>query len=172
MVRQRRKRSDPGDRPDQESDPPAKDAEGQGDPPSQDVEPALPISMMPSSPGGDGRVVAMGMNLMMQRSSFDSLSPEIQSQMIDMTGVMDERGYEFACQNLSKTADMHRLVLKILAGFAGGLILVGAALAYILIQSGKFDQAMTLITTGVAVVGALLGGAGLRSVLRSFSGSG
>lgn len=122
---------------------------------------------MPPMPPGSPVQVAMGMQLMMQRSSFDGLETKVQLEMIQLAGTLDERGFDYSCKVLEERSATRRWATVAICGIACLLVGVGTFFAFRLIEADRFDQAQTLIMTGVGVIGALLGGAGLQSVFKN-----
>lgn len=162
----------PGDAgPDRPTDEkaPADDSieKSSGQPPSQDDVVAVPLP--PMSPDQAPRI-AMGVNLLMQRSSLDKLSPEIQTKLLDLADTFDKRGYEMARMGMEDGATSRKQTLLALGVAFLVIVISGGLVTNKLLEAGEIDKAFTFIMAAVGVVGALLGGAGLRSALKSFSG--
>ncbi len=133
------------------------------------AEPAQAVPLPPRMPG-EFPQPAVGVQLMMQRSSLDRLDPEIQEKLIQLSDVLDRRGYELATKDLEDRALARKQALYSISGFALLVIVAGGIFSGLLLASGQFDKAFTLLMAGIGVIGALLGGAGLQSVLKQLSG--
>lgn len=120
---------------------------------------------------------------LMQRSSFDRLPPETQQQLMTLVDKLDERQYQYAIKNLEQTSD---LTTRELAEFGVGrkqllwtlgtvtvlAMLAGTTVTCWLIATDQPTLAHTVMMSGLAVVSALLGGAGLASILQRMSSGG
>lgn len=131
--------------------------------------PAAGVAAPPQLQPDNSLQVALGMQVMMQRSSLDSLSEPIQQEMIRLAETLDERAYQYSCKLLDERAATRKWATLAICGFGLVLVIAGAFFANKLINADKFEQALTVIMTGIGVVGALLGGAGLQSVFKSLS---
>jgi hypothetical protein len=137
---------------------------------SDESHPPKPLVVASKSPLSENLQVAMGMLVMMQRTSFDRLSVPIQEKMVDLASVMDQRAYDYACKNLDHQKTTRNIALAILSGFALLLILIGTSFAAWMFYKDKLQEAQALILTGIGLIGALLGGAGLQGVLKNLGG--
>jgi len=119
---------------------------------------------------------------LMQRSSFDRLPPEIQQALVHLVDQMDDRGYNYALKSLDQEASLttmeiddrgkgRKQVLWVLGtvvvlGLAAGTIVTG-----LLIDAKQYALAHTMMMSGMGIVGALLGGAGITTLLQKMFGS-
>lgn len=114
---------------------------------------------------------------LIQQSAFENLQPEIQKQLIDLAASMDRHAFENAQESLKGNAALKRhsiedgavgrkqslITLSVLAtlGLAAGTIIT-----ILLISAGEHQLGHTVMMSGLAVVSALLGGAGLSTLFR------
>ena len=132
----------------------------------------------PPLPPGQNINLALGMNL--QRASFDSMDPDVQSKMIQLSDAMDQRQYDYYSQSLKYQADYSRLELddkgvgrkQALLAFTllgGCCLLLGGGIIAVLLYKDQFQIAQTVAISGITFAAGLLGGAGIPSILKYLS---
>lgn len=114
---------------------------------------------------------------LIRQNAFENLRPEVQKQLIELATAMDRHAFENAQEGLrgqteirSKSlADAARgrkqslVTLSVLAILA---LIAGTVITVLLIVHGEYQLGHTVMMSGLAVVSALLGGAGLSSLFR------
>jgi len=163
-----------------------KDLAGTGKDPASPVLDKKPfiVPPMPPTPSGQPLQVQLGMQFVQQSAlSFDRVDKDVQLEMLVLVEKMDQRAFENAQTNLrcqheqemakaKHTSDSLRRVLYVGCGLAGGILLIGAAITRMLIQKGQPQLAHTLMMSGFAALGCLLGGAGIAGFIGKFTRSG
>jgi hypothetical protein len=143
------------------------------------------VVIPPAPPGVQGATqltVALGMQLMGQgQGGWANLPDDLKREIIMLTDRMDERQFKHAqgyLENESKenerdTKDhaVGRREILVLTGLLAALgLAVGTFITIKLIDVNKPELAYTVMMSGLSIVTALLGGAGLSSLLRKFMG--
>lgn len=114
---------------------------------------------------------------LIQQNAFENLQPEVQTQLIELATAMDRHAFENAQESLrgqtelrtkaiedgAKSRRQSLITLSVLAVL--GLI-AGTTITVLLISEGEYQLGHTVMMSGLAVVSALLGGAGLTSLFR------
>lgn len=135
---------------------------------------------LPPAPAGQQVQLALGLALM-QRSSFDRLPADTQRELMALADKLDQRQYEFALRSLEKEADFRRdqlsdngrgrkQILSVIALITMCAVLAGTGITCWFIAKDQYSLAHTVMMSGLAVVSALLGGAGLSSIVQKMSG--
>ncbi|MFN7131867.1 MAG: hypothetical protein ACK4N5_07285 [Myxococcales bacterium] len=152
-----------------------------GSPNAAQIATVLP-PMPPGTAGSTNLTVALGMQLM-QGSALSSLPDPVKREIISLADKMDQRQFEHAqntmqlqaksqSEQLQDHASGRREILSLTWRFGVGLLVCGTAIVLALIFAGKPDIAQFVLKDGLALVGAMFGGAGLSSVFRRYVGSG
>jgi hypothetical protein len=134
------------------------------------------VAPMPPTPSGQPVQFALGMQLI-QQSSFEGLGPDIQKMLIDLARTMDEHAFENAqesmrghrslqSEQIADGAAGRKQLYVVLGALACLGLIAGTSVTMLLIFSGEHQLGHTVMMSGLAVVSALLGGAGLSSLLR------
>jgi hypothetical protein len=114
--------------------------------------------------------------------SFDKLDKGIQEQMLKMVDGMDAHAFQNAqeslrCQHEQRMRQMananvgRKHVLVVTGALAGAALIAGSAITILLIQASQPQLAHTVMMSGMAVISALLGGAGFASLFKQLSGT-
>lgn len=117
---------------------------------------------------------------LMQQSSFDRLTPEIQQELIRLADQMDDRGFQYAQKSLEKEAELERdgiedrskgrtHILWVIGGVTVLTMGSGTLITCLLINASQYALAHTVMMSGFAVISALLGGAGLSTLLQKMT---
>lgn len=142
-------------------------------PASQQAEPPLP-------PVSSNQSVQLAVGAQLGRSNFNDLAPEVQHELIKLADKQDQRQFDYHCKSLERQSQIHGdslrdgavarkqgiWALSVITGL--GLAIVGFGTIFLLVK-GEYQWGFTLLITGVGLVGAFLGGAGLPGFLRSLS---
>lgn len=140
-------------------------------------------SVLPPTPPGQQLNLNVGMQLVQQSAAgFDRLDKAVQQQMLTLAEKMDRHAFENAQSNLQcnhearlkgieGTTIGRKQVLILVGSLAGAGLVAGTVITGMLIHAGQSQLAHTVMMSGLGVVGSLLGGAGITTLLRDLGGS-
>jgi len=114
---------------------------------------------------------------LIQQSALDNLQPEIQTQLIELAAAMDRHAFENAQESLKGETELskkrledqaagRKQALATLSVLAILALAAGTGITILLILAGEHKMGHTVMMSGLAVVSALLGGAGLSAIFR------
>lgn len=120
------------------------------------------------------------MNL--QRAPLDSLDPEIQTRLIELSDTLDQRQYEYYCRSLESQAAYgekelaersaaRKQAVWVFATLAFGGLVFLSGVTWLLLGKDQFSTAQTIVISGMTFVSGLLGGSGLTALMRRFAGT-
>lgn len=119
------------------------------------------------------------MNL--QRAPLDSLGPEIQARLIELSDILDQRQYDYFCRTLesqsaygekelAERSAARKQAVWVFAGLAFSGLVFLSGVTWILLSKDQFSTAQTVVISGLTFVTGLLGGSGLSTLMRRQGG--
>lgn len=141
------------------------------------------IPPLPPAPPGQQVSVALGMQLM-QQSSLERLPLQLQMELVALAKQMDDHAFENAQESLRlrSTSDEKKLadralgrkhVLLMMGAIGGAAMVAGTTITIMLVVAKQYQLAQTVMLSCLSIGSALLGGAGLTTLLqRLTSGQG
>ena len=154
---------------------------GENEPESKSEEGSLvptdPIATAPPVPGGQN-INVLGLNL--QRAPLESLPPDVQMRMIELSDTLDQRQHDYYCQKLEKEAEYRGKDLEdrgaarkqalLTFGLLGGSVLIFlGVILFLLLGKDQFEVTQIVLISSLTFFAGLFGGTGLPGLLKQFS---
>jgi len=113
-----------------------------------------------------------------QPNTLASMPEDLRREVFKSWDQGEQRQFEHAMERIRsderqalealRNSSLGRKQYLVFAGVIGGIVLLtGAAITVALIVSGKPELGHTVMMSGLACIGTLLGGIGLRAVMKS-----